>query len=93
MAFLASLIDHENHANNNFKRISYLEKMHMVRSLEWFLSVVGYRFLVSFCSPKKKLYGEFLDAVTDKIERELILVGAIDAETNCRRGFLSALTS
>jgi hypothetical protein len=41
----------------------------------------------------KKLYGEFLDAVTDKIERELILVGATDAETNCRRGFLSALTS
>jgi len=31
--------------------------------------------------------------VTDKIEMELILVGAIDAETNCRRGFLSALTS
>ena len=31
--------------------------------------------------------------VTDKIERELILVGAIDAETNCRRGLLSALTS
>jgi hypothetical protein len=31
--------------------------------------------------------------VTDKIERELILVGATDAETNCRRGFLSALTS
>jgi hypothetical protein len=56
------------------------------------LSVFGYRFLVSFFSPKK-LYGEFLDAVTDKIERELILVGATDAETNCRRGFLSALTS
>jgi len=39
----------------------------------------------------KKLYGEFLDAVIDKIERELILVGATVAETNCRRGFLNAL--
>ena len=47
----------------------------MVMSLEWFLSVVGYRFLVSFSSPKNST-ANFLDAVTDKIERELVLVGA-----------------
>jgi hypothetical protein len=57
MAFLVWLMDHANHANNNLKGIAYLEKMHMVMSLERFLSVVGYRFWLPFVP--QKLYGEF----------------------------------